>query len=895
MKKLTAFFLAAILLSTVLSAQDSGNNLSTSTPGTSGKIKNHPEQGILPFNAPCTDCVELLEKRTLNHREFVGKSDGTGERSVFVQQSLGNMHYLDENGFLITKDPHMKKESEFVYAARQQPSPVVIDFKNKWASIKNSDKELKFNRNISLVLISLTGETQNFGEGNWSNVVMSDDHTETTLTVKDFYPGINLVMTAGAGRLKTSFVITQRLQINQRFSGGWLAMTQQLDIPPGLTADLSASIENAEHRHLGRLDLRDEKNNSAFYFTRSTAYDARESAENFLEMPFTFDDRKIEYYVPVNWLNSELTKYPVTLDPSVFSGDTLLQASIQSSGYSAVCGTQGCSYAMNNVMVPPGGTYRIFSYFAYLASLPCTRQEGGFEITVTNPGTGSTCSTGNCSCLGSVQGSCAFWPQQLYYFGGGSVAPCLSPQCSSYPLNFEILLRRCNWVPVPVCDNTCIQAFTDWIINIESSTAIDISAPPTICSGSCTDIIAYPLLGVPPFTYSWNGGTLNGSLINVCPTTTTTYECIATDICGVNDTDSVSIIVVPLQNPGFTIGPSDSVCAGTQMTFTANSNDPDSLFSWYVECLTTDTITDTKVVNYTAPNNPGQCTVTMVYAAGVTGCNLLTDTFFVITTTPSISIVGPDTICSGDTVSYTTSVISGGSLPFYLWYLNGVSIPNAISNSYSSTFQNGDQLVVEMTSNDACSQGMVSYDTIIVTTFPTIIPTVNISASDDTVCVGDVVTFFANSSGAGVNPEYNWTLNGVSVGGVTSSTYSVSLTSGALIGVSVASNLICVDPDFASDTIQIVVETCLGIKELPQSFFSLHPNPATDLLNIEFNSSSRNSKSVFIIDALGRTVIELQNVKDAALKVDLSNLARATYFVKVVEGGKEYMEKLVVQ
>src|SRR6187401_3213548 len=147
MKRTITFFIVSIFLLPVLFAQES----KTVSANTTGKIENHPEKGILPFNAPCTDCVELLEKRTLNRREFVGKADKDG-RAVFVQQSLGNMHYLDANGFLITKDPRLKKESEFVYAARQQPSPVVIDFKNKWASIKNGDKEFKFNKNISLEL-----------------------------------------------------------------------------------------------------------------------------------------------------------------------------------------------------------------------------------------------------------------------------------------------------------------------------------------------------------------------------------------------------------------------------------------------------------------------------------------------------------------------------------------------------------------------------------------------------------------------------------------------------------------------------------------------------------------------------------------------------------------------
>src|SRR5205085_3674518 len=128
-------------------------------------------------------------------------------------------------------------------------------------------------------------------------------------------------MIASFRRLKTSFVIKQKLMIDARFTDGWLAMTQQVDIPSGLTADLSQSIENAEKRRLGKLNLLDENNQVAFYFTRSNAFDARGTAENYLEMPFTIDGNRIDYYVPVNWLNDQKTLYPVTIDPYVYSGD----------------------------------------------------------------------------------------------------------------------------------------------------------------------------------------------------------------------------------------------------------------------------------------------------------------------------------------------------------------------------------------------------------------------------------------------------------------------------------------------------------------------------------------------------------------------------------------------
>ena len=174
------------------------------------EAKKHPEHGLLPFNAPCTDCIELLEKRTPDSREFRGELDDKGGRQIFIQKSLGNIHYKDKNGFLVTKDPRMIEEGNSLYAARHQPTPVVIDFKGKWASISTYEKELKFNKDISLVLISKSGETQSFGNGDWSHIVKTDNYTETNFLVQEFYPGVDLQMISSSGRLKTSFIIKSK-------------------------------------------------------------------------------------------------------------------------------------------------------------------------------------------------------------------------------------------------------------------------------------------------------------------------------------------------------------------------------------------------------------------------------------------------------------------------------------------------------------------------------------------------------------------------------------------------------------------------------------------------------------------------------------------------------------
>src|SRR4029079_7651807 len=101
------FFIVSLLLTVKLVAQQ---------PTTPSPDK-HPEKEILPFNAPCKDCIEDLSKRTAVVREFYKQEPGGG-KIIYRQQSMGAMNYKDENGYWRTIDPMLKEEGVHVFAAR---------------------------------------------------------------------------------------------------------------------------------------------------------------------------------------------------------------------------------------------------------------------------------------------------------------------------------------------------------------------------------------------------------------------------------------------------------------------------------------------------------------------------------------------------------------------------------------------------------------------------------------------------------------------------------------------------------------------------------------------------------------------------------------------------------
>jgi len=89
-----------------------------------------------------------------------------------------------------------------------------------------------------------------------------------------------------------------------------------------------------------------------------------------------------------------------------------------------------------------------------------------------------------------------------------------------------------------------------------------------------------------------------------------------------------------------------------------------------------------------------------------------------------------------------------------------------------------------------------------------VVPSVTIAAvPSGAICAGDAVTFTATPTNGGTTPTYQWQVNGVNVGGATSSTFtSSSFVNGDLVTVIMTSNALCASPiTDNSNTITIIV------------------------------------------------------------------------------------------
>lgn len=144
---------------------------------------------------------------------------------------------------------------------------------------------------------------------------------------------------------------------------------------------------------------------------------------------------------------------------------------------------------------------------------------------------------------------------------------------------------------------------------------------------------------------------------------------------------------------------------------------------------------------------------------------------------PLISIVASDTsFCPGTTVTFNAIPINGGTLPLFLWKLNGTIVGSNNSVYTTATLNNGDTISCYLISNVATC---LNNDTAIsnkirLSVTAKILPTITIVTNNTNICSGTPVTFTSTESDGGTAPNYQWRINGKNVNGSDSSVFTTT-------------------------------------------------------------------------------------------------------------------------
>lgn len=252
-----------------------------------------------------------------------------------------------------------------------------------------------------------------------------------------------------------------------------------------------------------------------------------------------------------------------------------------------------------------------------------------------------------------------------------------------------------------------------------------------------------------------------------------------------------------LSQPTASFVSSTSVCVGAPMTYTNFSTGGQTSYNWTFQggSPATSTLTN-PVVTYsvagtysvalTASNAVGSSTYTQVNYITVTP-----------TVAPSISIAqvsGNNPMCAGAPVTFSATVVNGGSNPSYQWRFSGTNVGpnNPVFNT--SLITASTNITCVLSSNATCANPATFTSSPISMTVNSTAPataTASVLSGGNPICTGAAVVFTVTTGNPGTNPTYNWSLNGTPVG-VNSSTFSSSgLANNDYVSCTIISNAPC--------------------------------------------------------------------------------------------------------
>ena len=198
--------------------------------------------------------------------------------------------------------------------------------------------------------------------------------------------------------------------------------------------------------------------------------------------------------------------------------------------------------------------------------------------------------------------------------------------------------------------NNCTNTSTT-TVSVNQLPTISINGMPIICAGQTTTLMAS---GVTTYTWASLG---NSPSVTLAPTSNTTYTVSGTDINNCVGTAIQMIVVNPL--PTITINGLSSTCLGQSATLTASG----ALNYIWTGGIATTTLTVSPITN----------TSYTVLGTDANNCVNTASLSVTVNPTPTISISGTTTVCSGQSTVLTAS----GAIS-YVWSGGGATATNTV-------------------------------------------------------------------------------------------------------------------------------------------------------------------------------------------------------------------------
>lgn len=286
--------------------------------------------------------------------------------------------------------------------------------------------------------------------------------------------------------------------------------------------------------------------------------------------------------------------------------------------------------------------------------------------------------------------------------------------------------------------------------------------------------------------------------------------------------------------------------------------------------------------------------------ASQNGCTASASAHIGINPTPFVNILSVDSICDGETVTFSALPSNAGANPQYNWFVNTQQV--ALGQTYTTTsLNNNDVIYCEMTDNTKCSSPYTDQsNTITMTVLPWLAPSVSITSNPTGLLQPwQYVTFTANPANAGSSPQYQWKRNGQDIVGATGSTWSANnLNDNDSISVELVSDYKCPQPATAMSN-GIVVSVAVGVNDVNTlNNISLIPNPNNGQLILKGNVVKNGVANITIINTLGQIVYRSEsNITDQTIneRINLNDVASGLYLLRLDINGQRANIKFRVE
>jgi hypothetical protein len=364
----------------------------------------------------------------------------------------------------------------------------------------------------------------------------------------------------------------------------------------------------------------------------------------------------------------------------------------------------------------------------------------------------------------------------------------------------------------------------------------------------------------PGVSYNWTGPNSfssvfqNPTIANTTTAASGTYI-VTTSLNGCISQGNINVLV--RQTPAAPIAGSNSpVCKGGVLSLTANSLTPGVNYDWTGPGGFTSN-QQNPVIDPANTTHSGTYTVTAslngcVSAAGTAQIQVNAVAYLGAYASPN------DTLCEGKTLTVVTVPINGGGNPQFQWYKNNNPIAGATNLTYpTTTAVTGDSFYCRMIATNVCNTPLTLFsDKIGITVLPKDpSPSVNITSTPANPLPGNMVSFTANVTNGGANPQYQWKRNGQDIVGAVQSTWSASnLNPNDKISLVVTSSLACPDSTNANSNV-IEIAFPVTVHQLHEaSGIQLYPNPNKGTFQLTGHTGEVGQVDVEILNAIGQVV-----------------------------------------